>query len=59
MAETQWTGNSVGSGEGQLGPQSNHITWVHVVDVDILNCHSQRRGGEADRRMTAAALEAT
>ena len=58
MADTQWTRTSVGSGEGGLGLQSNPVTWVHAVDVDILKCYSQRRGGEADQRMTAVALEA-
>ena len=45
-------------GRGRAWLQSNLITWVHAVDVDVFKCYSQRRGGEADWKMTVVALEA-
>lgn len=45
-AASQWSGNFCGGGGLEL--QRNDVTWVPVVDVEVLKCCSWREGGEAD-----------
>lgn len=50
------SGNRSFCGGGRLELQRN-VTWVPIVDAEVLRCCNWREDGKADQRMTVVVLE--